>query len=72
MMLSMWRDGWVHKLISKGHFPSPISNFESPLTFKVCLEKNMNDQGKDFAVKSMFTHVAKTLPKILEIYLSIL
>ena len=69
----MGRDGGVHKLMSnKGHFPSPISNFESPLTFKVCPEKNMNDQGRDFAVKSMFTHVAKTLPKILEIYLGIL
>ena len=68
----MGRDGGVHKLTIKGHFPSPISNFELPLTFKVCLEKNMNDQGRDFAVKSMFTHVAKTLPKILEIYLGIL
>ena len=24
--------GWGDKLMTKGHFPSPISNFESPLT----------------------------------------
>ena len=27
----------VHKLMSKGHFPSPISNFESPLTKSINL-----------------------------------
>ena len=41
-----WRDliswghstrGGVHKLISNGHFPSPISNFDSPLTRSINL-----------------------------------
>ena len=42
------------------------------LSFKVCLDKNMNDQGKNFTVKSTFTSVTKILPNILEIYLGIL
>ena len=32
-----YRVGGVQKLMFKGHFPSPISNFESPLTKSITL-----------------------------------